>query len=278
MANTNQPAATADGVALPVETRLESVEELRAALQRARTATTKERLPAGETRPFRPARRPPMALLCILDDGSDEGELVRIRGSRLIIGRGGDVEVVIPHDDMISGRHAEISRQSAGGKHRWFLTDLQSTNGTYVRVASAVLRSGQEIILGCHRYRFDLPLAEAIPATADNSAPASTRAWTAPTVAPVMPVLVELRAAGEGARLPLPADGWLGRDQGQCAVVVQDGLLDPRHARFSRDGQGRWHVEGPGTTNGIWVRITRLPVENVCHFQLGEQRFVLRIL
>jgi hypothetical protein len=272
MANTNQ---TADGVALPVETRLESVEELRAALQGARTATAKERLPAGDTRPFRPARRPPMALLCILDDGSDEGELVRIRGPRLVIGRG-EGDVVIPHDDMISGRHAEISRQQTGGKHRWFLTDLQSTNGTYVRIAAAELRPGQELILGCRRYRFELPPAP--PPAADNLPPASTQVWAGPGAAAAAPLLVELRATGEGARLPLPADGWIGRDRGQCAVAVPDPFLDPRHARIFRDGQGRWRLEGPGTVNGVWLRVARLPVDNVCHFQLGEQRFVLRIL
>jgi hypothetical protein len=268
------PSPDADGVALPVETRLESVEELRAALQRAHPGTVKERLAGADTRVFRPSRRPPMALLCVLDDGSDEGELVRIRGPRLVIGRG-EGDVVIPHDDMISGRHAEISRQPGGGKYRWFLTDLQSTNGTYVRVAAAELRPGQELILGCRRYRFDPPPAEAPPAAA-NAAQAATQAWAGPGAA--SPLLVELRATGEGARLPLPADGWVGRDRGQCAVAVPDRFLDPRHARFFRDGQGRWHVEGPGTVNGIWLRVNRLQVENVCHFQLGEQRFVLRIL
>src|SRR5262245_8973242 len=47
----------------------------------------------------RPRDRPPMALLCILDDGKADGEWVRLRGDRCLIGRTeGDVR--IPHDGM----------------------------------------------------------------------------------------------------------------------------------------------------------------------------------
>src|SRR5262249_44092885 len=58
--------------------------------------------------PFKPTRRPPMALLCYLDDGSEDGEWFRMRTDRFVIGRTeGDVR--IPHDGMISPRHAEIT-------------------------------------------------------------------------------------------------------------------------------------------------------------------------
>ena len=43
-------------------------------------------------------------------------------------------DVLIPHDDMISGQHAELTRRQEPGRCRWHLADLNSRNGTYVRV------------------------------------------------------------------------------------------------------------------------------------------------
>src|SRR5262245_61240417 len=143
-------------------TRLESDEEIRQALlARARRAAGKQaRAPEqpaaaeSDARPERPSLRPPMALLCILDDGKAEGEWVRLRGDRCVIGRTeGDVR--IPHDGQMSGRHAEISRQKGPKGYRWLLTDLQSSNGTFVRAGSTVLRSGNELLIGQGRYRFE---------------------------------------------------------------------------------------------------------------------------
>ena len=50
-------------------TRMESVEEIRAALQARRKPTEKEPVEDTDTLDFRPVRRPSMAMLCLLDDG-----------------------------------------------------------------------------------------------------------------------------------------------------------------------------------------------------------------
>src|SRR5262249_22919793 len=124
-------------------TMLESVEEIRAQVQRARTlkesigavtprpVATVPPAPVDDTTPFRPSSRPSMAVLLVLDDGDDEGEAIRLRGPSHVIGRV-EGDLVIPHDGNISGRHAEIQRRLEGGKYRWYLRDLRSTNGTYV--------------------------------------------------------------------------------------------------------------------------------------------------
>src|SRR5262245_36580287 len=110
-----------------IGTRLESVEEIRKAAKAQRTPTVKEVAPDIGTWPYRPANRPAMAMLCIVDDGSNDGEWVRIRKERTTIGRL-DADIVIAHDSMMSGRHAEITRRVEKGRSRWRLTDLQSTN------------------------------------------------------------------------------------------------------------------------------------------------------
>src|SRR5262249_61662481 len=103
-----------------------------------------------ETLPYRPVRRPPMALLCIMDDGRDDGEWIRIRTPNFVIGRT-EGDLVIPHDSMMSSRHTAISRVQEKDRYRWYLNDLQSTNGTYLKIASTILKHGQELLIGSRR-------------------------------------------------------------------------------------------------------------------------------
>jgi pSer/pThr/pTyr-binding forkhead associated (FHA) protein len=277
--SSNQPEKAAP----PVEgTRLESAEEIRRALQARRSPTVKEAPPEADTPTFRPTHRPPMALLCILDDGRDEGEWVRVRSDRLTIGRT-EGDIVIPHDAMISGRHAELTRQLDQGRFRWHLTDLQSTNGTYVRVNNAPLKHQQELLLGSRRYRFDaVPQGVALAAAGETGEekPSGTRGWQnlAPTT--LFPSLIELTPQGEGPRLLLTkADQTVGRQAGTCAIVLaNDPLVSPQHARIYRDAKDRWHIENTRSLNGIWLRIDRMPLDSACQFQLGEQRFLFKVL
>jgi len=90
--------------------------------------------------PYRPANRPPIALLTILDDASTTtGETVRIREPVCLIGRT-EGSVVIPHDGSMSSRHAEIVRDGLKPPYTWYLRDVGSTNGTFVCCDSAPLR------------------------------------------------------------------------------------------------------------------------------------------
>src|SRR4051794_9083594 len=140
----------------PEPTRLESAAEIIKALE-ARKARRQQPAPppaAGTpTTPYfpvvpepkreRPVQRPPLGLLCIVDDGTQEGEWLRLRGERTVIGRS-DGDVLIPHDVQMSGRHAEIVREMTAKGWRWLLRDLGSTNGTFVRIGMTVLRQDNE--------------------------------------------------------------------------------------------------------------------------------------
>ena len=124
--------------------------------QRKRTPTLVETppiSPAKEEAPaFRPRQRPPMALLTVCDDGRNDGQEIRLRGDLAVIGRT-QGDVIIPHDERMSGRHAEIRRTQDGGDWKWLLVDLGSTNGTYVRVHKCSIKSGQELLIGHRRFR-----------------------------------------------------------------------------------------------------------------------------
>jgi pSer/pThr/pTyr-binding forkhead associated (FHA) protein len=264
-------------------TCLESAEEIRQAVKAVRTPTLREAAGVADTLPFRPVRRPPMALLCILDDGKEEGQWIRVRGSQLVIGRS-EGDIVIPHDDLISARHAELIRQFEHGRHRWYLHDLNSTNGVFVRVTRAILRHGQELMIGGGRYRFVAAPRGSDPASDEDEVPEDrsrgTCGWKSIAATDLLPSLVERTADGDGKEFLLARpDNVIGRDPAQCSVVLADDLLvSPRHARLHRDAKGRWHLDNCGSLNGTWLRIGKIALEGTGQFQLGEQRFLVRAL
>jgi pSer/pThr/pTyr-binding forkhead associated (FHA) protein len=263
-------------------TVLESVEDVRAQV-RALSANEKEADQARNTQPYRPTVRPPMALLCVADDGDDAGEVIRVRGGSFVIGRV-EGDLVIPHDGGISGRHAEISRRVENGKATWFLKDLQSTNGTFVRASTVVLHHDQELLIGGRRLRFDaLPPSAGTPPDAEVR-PDATRKWEAlpPTgqASTTPSALVEVSRGGESRRFSLTGrEHWLGRDPRRCSIVVDDPMVDPRHARVYRDeSTGRWVIANDRSRNGLWARVHEVALGAGGYFQCGEQRFSFKAL
>jgi pSer/pThr/pTyr-binding forkhead associated (FHA) protein len=269
-----------------VVTVLESVEEVRDQIRRSQTVKESTpgspplHLPDRETQPFRPSHRPTMALLVALDDGDETGETIRIRDGRFVIGRV-DGDLVIPHDGAISSRHAEITRRLENGQFNWYLKDLQSSNGTFVRVSRALLGPQQEILLGSRHYRFETTAP--LVAAETQGPPNATRKWQTDSAVGIPhgddAALVEQAPQGDGKRFALSGtELWVGRDSRQCSIAIDDAMLSPRHARLYRDSRGRWHIENAQSLNGLWLRISEIPLERGGHFQCGEQRFLVKIL
>ncbi len=281
-------------------TRLESDDEIRQAVQ-ARIAELKGKAPkrskpgaapapaapAPEPEPDtladRPQQRPPMALLCVLDDGKQDGEWVRLRGDQCLIGRV-EGEVIIPHDVLMSSRHAEITRQKHKDGYRWVLTDLQSRNGTWVRIGNTVLRHQNELLIGRGQYRFEAAEVVSGPTTptvaAAPAVPAGgTMAWPSGVTAVGGSTLVDITPGGSGRRYPLTLpEYWIGRDPRLCAIAQpDDAYANPRHARLYRDARGQWTVENQRSVNGLWLRVEEIPLGGTCQFRLGEQRFIFRV-
>jgi pSer/pThr/pTyr-binding forkhead associated (FHA) protein len=222
-----------------------------------------------------------MALLYVLDDGEDSGEIVRIRTNSFIIGRV-EGSLTIPHDGGISGRHAEISRRYENGEHSWYLRDLTSTNGTFVRAATITLSHEQEFLIGSRRFRFELP-ALAEPPTSGGLDANATRKWEslagAPALSGLQPVIVDVSPGQPGRRFVLrDQEHWLGRDPTQCSIVVEDPMVDRREARTWRDEKNRWTIATAGSRNGLWARIQEVGLGRSGLFQCGEQRFFFKVL
>lgn len=242
---------------------LESVDDLIGPAVREPTIVEPPAVPSRPGRPagsreaspaFRPVLRPPMAILCVCDDGGDSGETVRIRVPSFVIGRSAG-EMVIPHDGGMSARHAEIARRLADGRYGWALRDLGSTNGTFVRTARASLEDGQELLIGGVRFRFELP---------DGSA---------------APRLVEIESRGPGPSHAIAApETWIGRDPARCSIVVDRPWVGPRQAAIRARRRGRWMIEKADAGDGVWLRIDEIDLGRGGQFQCGEQRFLFRVL
>lgn len=225
---------------------------------------------------YRPVRRAPLVLLTVLDDGRDDGEIIRVRTEQFVIGRN-QGDLTIPFDGLISSPHAELARETSQGQSRWYLTDRDSRNGTYVKIDGPLtLKSEQELLLGGGRYRFRLP---GVADDAGGAGDGATRGWQTVSADDLYPHLIEVTPAGEGQKYPLAdEDHWFGRDSIRSDLVkADDPLLSRRHAHFFKADAG-WQVQCGGGRNGVWLRVDRVRLGNRAHFQLGEQRFLVRVL
>nr|WP_261341178.1 FHA domain-containing protein [Fimbriiglobus ruber] len=217
----------------------------------------------------------------VCDDGQPDGETVRLRTDRFVIGRT-EGDLCIPHDGLISTRHVEISRQLVGGTYRWVVTDLQSTNGLYVRVTRTPLSDRGEIIVGRGRYRYDGPAptgdgtVDHLPG--DPTPTGSTVGWGNAPSGTAHATLTELISGGIGNRVVLTGqEYWIGTDP-TCAIRrPDDPFCESRHVRLYRNSKGGWTAEHPKTANGLWVKVDQVVADaKIFQFQIGEQRFRLR--
>jgi hypothetical protein len=69
-----------------------------------------------------------LAMIQLMSGGPLKGRRLPITKQRVRVGRGDHNDVVIP-DESVSGSHATLERRG----DEWFLTDVLSKNGTFVR-------------------------------------------------------------------------------------------------------------------------------------------------
>jgi MoxR-like ATPase len=82
----------------------------------------------------------------IFTKGDREWQAVALEGKPLLVGRKDGCDLII-HDVLVSSQHARLDMRNG----RWFLTDLDSSNGTYVNgvlIRSVPLKEGDLVGLG----------------------------------------------------------------------------------------------------------------------------------
>jgi pSer/pThr/pTyr-binding forkhead associated (FHA) protein len=218
----------------------------------------------------RPQFRPDVPRLLVLDDGENSiGEVIRLRQATTVIGRTAGC-VNIPHDQLISGKHAEIIREGTTAPCRWVLRDLGSSNGTFVNCSKSPLRPERLLILGSRRFQFCPPQAATeTPGVQQGTVLVSTRLATSTG----WPCLVDagdperiIRLSGSSLKVGRPG---VGND-----IEIDDPWLAKHHATISKRSNGDWWIEARPSRNGVWVQVQEIRLVAPCRFQCGEQKFL----
>jgi pSer/pThr/pTyr-binding forkhead associated (FHA) protein len=104
------------------------------------------------TRLFGTPLQPAWGKIVVLGRGGIRGDQFGLRGARVVLGReSGDV--LFPHDPFLSREHARLRLELNGATMSVFIEDLNSANGTYIRIRGAAelhnrdtFRIGDQII------------------------------------------------------------------------------------------------------------------------------------
>ncbi|MCR9116129.1 MAG: FHA domain-containing protein [bacterium] len=229
---------------------------------------------------YRPRHRPPMAVLKIYDDDGRGSEEVRLRKDETTIGRA-DCDIVIPHEKLMSGRHAMISRRYVENDFAWYLTDLESRNGVFLKIQSGKIRHEARLLIGAYRYQFVIAPQDIATSAPVADAPMQTMEWG--RVDPneketVGASLIRISPTGEDETYEFPStDVVIGANAGVGNISIKDDdMLNQQHVRIYRDERKRWNIESLNSTNGVWLAIDEIKIDSDGKFQLGEQRFGIR--
>ncbi len=206
------------------------------------TATAASAIPS-----YCPSVRAPMAVVKLFHDGEQTFNPSPVMTDRFRIGRT-EGDLVVPHDFWMSGRHAEIQRRKIGKSFHWFLVDLNSTNGTFVRADFAALKHNDELFIGQERYRF----------TDQNGRAGLMHVTT-----------------GSGQQWWFAGNSAIIGSQPPSGLrsFTTDVFLNPIHAKLQREPDGTWTIRDNHSHNGLWFRIKEVELPAHSAFQLGEQRF-----
>ena len=161
----------------------------------------------------------------------------------------------------MSGRHAEISRRFENGEHCWYLKDLQSTNGTFVRASTIILNHEQEFLIGSGRFRFEVPHGRRNQRRRSNPRCNATRKWESLAGSrAVMPDCSRCSSTflpgvpGGASRFASRNTGWAAiRPSARSSSMTRWSIS--RHARVYRDEKNRWIIANARSRNGLWARI-----------------------
>ncbi|MCU0673162.1 MAG: FHA domain-containing protein [Myxococcota bacterium] len=188
-------------------------------------------------------------LVAILKDGSD-GAAHAIHVPSTDLGRTeGDVR--FPDDPYLSARHARLRKDA----NRWFLRDLDSINGVFLRIREPVeLRSGDVILLGQQVLRFELLDDAELPL-----GPASVQGvmvfGTPETTRFARLVQYTTEGVGRDVHYLYRDDTVLGRETGDI-VFTDDPFLSRRHASIAFERSTRRAVlKDLGSSNGTSLRL-----------------------
>ncbi|MCA9533976.1 MAG: FHA domain-containing protein, partial [Myxococcales bacterium] len=207
-------------------------------------------------------------LVSILKDGSD-GQAFPLKEGSTDIGRS-EGDIVLADDPYLSPRHARVR----GASGRFYLRDLDSANGVYMRLtAPADLVSGDHILIGQQVLRFELLNDGELPLGPAHLG--GVLAFGTPEV-PRFARLVQYTTEGVGRDLHYlyRDETILGRENGDI-VFTDDPFLSRRHAAIEIERSSkRCRLKDVGSSNGTSLRVRgERELVHGDHFRVGRHLF-----
>lgn len=211
-------------------------------------------------------------LVAILKDGS-EGQTYPLTREATEIGRK-EGNILLPEDPYLSPRHARLHLQDG----RYFLKDLVSTNGVFLRLQEKCrLHHGEVVLIGQQILRFEV--LEEAERGLGPAAQHGTLIFGTPESG-CLARLCQLTTEGivrdvYHVRRPEVVIGREGPD----IVFPDDPFMSRRHARITHDGASRtFALEDLGSFNGTSLRFRgERELRSGDQFRVGNHLFLFEI-
>jgi pSer/pThr/pTyr-binding forkhead associated (FHA) protein len=219
-----------------------------------------------------PAGEVPACLVVIAQDGTPGAEYA-LESVQVDIGReeGG---IVLPQDPYVSPRHARLTRRAG----RFFVRDLESVNGVYVRLrAPERLKHGDLVLIGLEVLRFELV------SDAERGLGPATERGTRVFGSPSLPRYARFcQRTVEGVTRDIfnicRDETVIGRESGDL-VFTNDPFMSRRHAVFTRDpASNTFSLRDLGSSNGTYLAIRgEQELVQGDHLRIGQHLFRLDV-
>ena len=183
---------------------------------------------------------------------------------------------MLPNDPYVAPRHARLSRRNG----RFFVRDLESVNGVYVRLrgqAAERLQHADLVLVGLEVLRF-----EVVSDAEKGLSPAverGTQIFGSPSAARHMRLCQRtVEGVTRDVYYPTRDEAIVGREQGDI-VFTNDPFMSRRHAAITRDpSNGTFSIRDLGSSNGTYLAIrAERELSPGDHVRIGQHLFRLDV-
>lgn len=213
------------------------------------------------------------ARLVVIGQDGKPGRQYPIVDDQTDIGRE-EGNIVLPNDPYVAPRHARLTRRNG----RFFVRDLESVNGVYVRLrAQERLQHGDLVLIGLEVLRF-----EVVSDAEKGLSPAverGTQIFGSPSAARNMRLCQRtVEGVTRDVYYPTRDEAVVGREQGDI-VFTNDPFMSRRHAAITRDPtSGTFSLRDLGSSNGTYLAIrSERELTPGDHVRIGQHLFRLDV-
>ncbi|HYQ41577.1 MAG TPA: FHA domain-containing protein [Polyangiaceae bacterium] len=224
-----------------------------------------QQYPAPETKPD--------ARLVVIGQDGKPGRDYALVDDQTDIGRE-EGSIVLPNDPYVGARHARLTRRNG----RFFVRDLESVNGVYVRLRGTErLQHGDLVLIGLEVLRF-----EVVSDAEKGLSPAverGTQIFGSPSAARHMRLCQRtVEGVTRDVYYPTRDEAVVGREQGDI-VFTNDPFMSRRHAAITRDpSNGTFSLRDLGSSNGTYLAIrSERELTPGDHVRIGQHLFRLDV-